>query len=123
MKSHTQEESECWKPSLKEVKDLGEKLKLYSKKEVNGRMQYPFELMLAKENIISFGAFGERQVKNPLAFHRATETHSLMEWLDQKEMKNLFQAFPEEKEIFELKKKEWMMDIRAMFDGIAKKAV
>lgn len=112
-----------WKPSLREAKDLSEKLKLFSKKEVNGRMQYPFELFLQKENIISFGKFGEIQVRNVFQYHRMSEIESLKKWHDEKEMENLFQAFPEEKEAFELKKQEWMMDIRAMFDGIAKKAV
>lgn len=120
-RNETQEEG--WKPSLKEAKDLSEKLKLFSKKEVNGKMQYPFELYLEKENIISFGSRGEKQVRNPLAYHRLTETEALMKWHEEKEMENLFKAFPEEKELYEVKRKEWMMDIREMFDGMAKKTV
>lgn len=98
-----------WKPSAREANDLSEKLKAFTKREVNGRMQYPFELYCESENLISFGAFGEIQVIYPLGYYKADKINELRKWIDQQEMEKMFLAFPEEREAVEVKRKEWMM--------------
>lgn len=111
------EDAVAWKPSFHEANDLSDKLKLFSKKEMNGKMQYPLELFLFKEGVISFDQFGRVQVVNPFQYHRYTQINSLREWLAEKDMQNLFQSFPEEKELFDLKIAEWIKKCRQVIRG------
>lgn len=115
-----EEVSAAWKPTRREAESLGEKLKSFSEKKVNGRTQYPFELHCAKENMISFDSFGSPQVINPLAYYRALETDALRQWIETKELEKLFHTFPEEKEAHEAKVLEWKMAVRdtlSLFKG------
>lgn len=101
-----QQETEGWKPTAREAAELEEKLKPFSAKIVNGRKQYPFELYLESKDIISFGAFGQIQVKNPLMYYRMNKTDSLREWIADQEMEKMFNAFPEERETHKVKMSE-----------------
>ena len=114
------EEQQGWKPSARDAQDLAEKLKSYSKRKVNGRMQYPFDLYCEDKGYISFNQFGDIQVINPLQYHRASETNSLREWIDAKEMERLFIQFPEEKAAYEEKVMGWKMDCRSVIEKFRK---
>lgn len=97
------EPAESWKPTAREAAELEEKLKAFSAKVVNGRKQYPFELYLESKDIISFGEFGQIQVKNPLMYYRMNKTDSLREWIADQETEKMFNAFPEEREAHKAK--------------------
>lgn len=87
-------ETEHWKPSAKEAKDLSEKLSKFTKKDNH----YPYELFLESEGIISFDSFGRWQVINPLQYKKYNEINSLREYINDKEQDRYFDAFPEERE-------------------------
>lgn len=98
-----QQASAAWKPSPKDVDDLAAKLKEFEKKEVNGRMQYPFELYLESRNIISFDEFGRWQVVNTHIYPRENETYAFLQWREDKDRESMFNAFPEEREVYQKK--------------------
>lgn len=106
---------EVYKPSAREAKDLSEKLSKFTKKLVNGRMQYPFELFLESENIISFDKFGMIQVVNPQAYKKYIDVNGLRQWIDEQEIEKMFQAFPEEREVYQEKVRAMFSDIKSLF--------
>jgi len=114
MKKYAEEKTE-WKPSRQEAMELSSNIKAFSPVKINGRTQYPFEQYLSQENIISFGPHGEWQVKNPFQFARMSKTNSLLEWITDKELEAALQI-PEEKEAYEDKRRQWMMDCRAVLE-------
>jgi hypothetical protein len=92
-----QEDPFAWKPSAKDAQELTDNLKGFEKKVVNGRMQYPFELYLESKDIISFGDFGEMQVRNPQMYSRMQEIEGLRGWIADQELQKIFDQFPEER--------------------------
>lgn len=113
--SEKQTEREVYKPSAREAKDLSEKLAKFARKEVNGRMRYPFELYLESQHIISFDKFGMIQVINPQAYKKYIDVNGLRQWVDEQEMEKLFVAFPEEREIYAHKIRSMFADIKSLF--------
>lgn len=107
-------ERTAYKPSAREAKDLSEKLAKFARKEVNGRMQYPFELYLENQHIISFDQYGMIQVVNPLAYKKYIDINSLRQWIDEQEMEKMFEAFPEEREVYAQKIKALFADIKSV---------
>lgn len=110
------EETVEWKPSRKDAMDLSEKLALYTKKEINGKMQFPFELYLEKDGVLSFDQWGRIQVINPYQFKRMNEINNLRTWIEEKDQENLFISFPEERVAWENKEAIWRQDIRKVLN-------
>ncbi len=106
---------EQYKPSQREALDLAEKLKAFTTKVVNGRKQYPFELFLESQNIISFDNFGMIQVVNPQAYKKYIDINGLRQWIDEQEMEKMFDAFPEEREVYADKIRSMFADIKSLF--------
>lgn len=104
-----------WKPSKVDVMKLREGMANFEAKVVNGRRQYPFELYLQSKGILSFGEYGEWQVCSPLEYTRASETYGLHKWMNEKDQAQFFQAYPEEKSI-------WQDKMRSMFESIKSEA-
>lgn len=111
------EAREKYKPSQREAHDLSEKLKGFTKKLVNGRNQYPFELFLESQNIISFDKFGMIQVKNPQAYKKYIDINGLRQWIEEQEMEKLFVAYPEERVAYDEKIKAMFRDIKSLFNS------
>ncbi len=86
-------------------------------------MQYPFELYCEKEGLLSFDRHGDIMVKNAFGYARAIETNSLKEWLDQKDMEQLFATFPGERAAYELRLEPIKKQIRALFSGLKEKSL
>lgn len=105
-------EREGYKASAREAADLSEKLKGFTRHEVNGRMQYPYELYLESENIISFDKFGMIQVVNPFLYHRMNKVENLRQYIAEQDMENMFQAFPEEREAYKEKIRTFISSFR-----------
>lgn len=114
MKKHEPISREQYKPSAREAKDLLEKLSKFTKKLVNGRMQYPFELFLESQNIISFDKFGMIQVINPQAYKKYIDINGLRQYIEEQNMEQMFQAFPEEREVYAQKIKALFADIKSV---------
>lgn len=106
---------EIYKPSAREAKDLSEKLAKFVRKEVNGRMQYPFELFLESQNIISFDKFGMIQVINTQAYKKYIDVNGLRQYIEEQDMEQMFQAFPEEREAYAQKIRRMFADIKSLF--------
>lgn len=100
------DESFAWKPSAHDAQRLSDKLNAFEKKVVNGKKQYPFELYLEDEGIISFGEFGQIQVRNTIMYDRMNRTEDLRRWIGEQEQENMFNAFPEEREAHQIRIKE-----------------
>ncbi len=108
-------EREQYKPSKREVDALVEGMAKFERKEVNGRKQYPFELFLESQNIISFDDFGQIQVINPQAYKKYIEINGLRQYIDEQEMEKMFEAFPEEREIYNLKIRQMFSEVKSLF--------
>ncbi len=106
---------EQYKPSKREVDALVEGMSKFERKEVNGKKQYPFELFLESQNIISFDDFGQIQVINPQAYKKYIDINGLRQWIDEQEMEKMFIAFPEERELYALKIRAMFADIKSIF--------
>lgn len=119
-KEREEREDGEWKPERADVDKLRVGMGNFSTKMVNGRKQYPFELYLEADGIVSFGAHGQMQVKYPLGFKRANETYSLLQYIDSEDMKRMFAQFPEEEAIYEAKVEKWREDIRQMLKSVDK---
>lgn len=113
-KLNEREEDTDWKPSAREAHELSEKLNFFTKKEINGKMQYPFELYLYKEEVVSFDQYGRMQVRNPFLYKKLNAINDLRMWIADKEMETLFQAFLEERVIHEAKIEERKLEIREL---------
>lgn len=109
-----------WHPSVREARALREKLNMFSPKVVNGRKQYALELYLEKENVISFGKFGEKMVKIPPRYFKECETYDFLQWLEEKDMEQFHASFPEEKEKHDLEIQSRKKEIGEMLRGINK---
>ncbi len=108
-------ERTVYKPSKREVDALVEGMSKFERKEVNGKKQYPFELFLESQNVISFDDFGQIQVINPQAYKKYIDINSLRQWIDEQEMEKMFQAFPEEREVYAQKIRAMFADIKSLF--------
>lgn len=113
--SEKQTEREIYKPSAREAKDLSEKLAKFQPLKINGKKQYPFEQFLYSQGIISFGAFGEIQVINPQAYKKYIDINGLRQYIEEQEMEQMFQAFPEEREVYARKIRSMFADIKSLF--------
>lgn len=113
-----EEQQVAWKPTLKDARDLSEKLTMFTGQKVNGRYQTAFELFMEKEAVISFDQWGGKGIKNPLQYYRLNEINDLRKWLDEQEMEKLFVSFPEEKEKYEEKRRGWMAEIRTLINSL-----
>lgn len=102
---------EYWKPTAKDAQELSESLKNFAAKEINGKKQYPFEQYMESKDVVSFGSFGQIQVKNPLMYDRMNQIESLRSWIADKDMEAIFQAFPEERAIHQAKIKKLMSSV------------
>lgn len=115
-----QDTPEGWKPSRADVNKLRAGMQNFSSKIVNGKKQYPFELYMEAEGIISFGPKGEMRVKYPLGFKRAQEIYSLHQFIEWEELQDVFAQFPEEKEAYEAKVEKWRSEVRQMLKSVDK---
>lgn len=111
----------AWKPTLKDASDLSAKLEKFEKRKVNGKMQYPYELFLESEKVVSFGEFGEMRVMQPILYKRYGDINALRIWKEDKDQESMFQAFPEEREKHQSRIAVWMREIREMLKGVDKK--
>lgn len=100
----------AWKPTKQDVMKLREEMAQYQPQVINGRKQYPIELVLRDRGAISFGEYGERMISSPEIYNKTEDTYGLHQWLLEKDQDALFQAYPEEREAWEDK-------IKAMFKG------
>lgn len=112
MKKMQEDFTPLWKPSEKDVRELEKGMNAFTKKIVNGRMQYPLELYLESKDYISFGEFGQIQVKNPLMYGRMGEIESLRQWIAEKEMERMFESFPEERVAYDKKRVQILASLR-----------
>lgn len=109
------EESEVWKPSVKDAQLLSEKLKLFSAKVISGKKIYPFEQYLESEGIIRIDDTGHMFVKSPQRYYRGTEVKGLMDWIAQKDQETLFHAFPEERIAYQARIEKIGKEARKLF--------
>lgn len=107
-------ERQEYRASQNQANDLSEKLKLFTRHKVNGRMQYPYELYLESENIISFDKFGMIQVVNPILYFQMNKVESLRQYINEQEMEKMFQAFPEEREAYQEKIRAFISSFRRL---------
>lgn len=108
-------ERTVFKPSAREAQELRENMKAFSSTTVNGRKQYPFELFLESQNIISFDKFGMIQVVNQQAYKKYIEINSLRQWIDEQEMEKMFQMYPEAREEYSQRIQAMFADIKSLF--------
>lgn len=119
MKPAIQEKSHGWKPGRGEVDKLRAGMKGLETRIVNGRRQYPFNLYLEREKIVSFGAHGEMQVIQPLAYKRAFDTYDLHQFIEWEELQGVFEQFPEEKQAYDRNITKIFQEVRQILARVA----
>lgn len=108
----------AWKPTKNDVLALRAELKQYEPKIINGRKQYAIEQHMQKAGAISFGEFGERMILSPELYKKIDDTYGLHQWMQEKDMEQLFQAYPEEEVAHKQKIAELFKDFRKVDKGI-----
>lgn len=113
MRQVQQKDEFAWKPSKVDVMKLREEMSKYEPQMINGRKQYPIELVLRDRGGISFGDYGERQIVSPQIYKQTEDIYGLHQWMQEKDQDQLFQAYPEERVA-------WDQKIREMFASMRK---
>ena len=101
-----------------EYDQLRDGMKKYPLKRIDGKLRGGWEQYMEELNVLSFQPDGSIAVINPLAYTRWSEVSSRIDYADFQEFKSILVQFPEEREAWTEKLKQFGEKSRSLIKSV-----